>query len=227
VRDLLPNLETIIVPHEPETCELPEFLRGKATYAGEIVRPLPLDPVPLALRLGGGGKCVVITGGGGGYPGTVDFFNLALRAFSEVRKELPELQGVLIAGPLFHDWFKLELVEGMRVTPFEPEADSIFATADLVISQAGYNTIAELAALGTPAICIPAERGFDDQFERAATVAEQFPNVHLFTGANAGELPTMIHKCLEGGGERRRGAGPKGAVKAAECLYSLAIRARS
>jgi len=43
-----------------------------------------------------------------------------------------------------------------------------------VICQGGYNTIAELTTLGVPAICLPAERKFDDQHERAMKTAETY-----------------------------------------------------
>lgn len=222
VRMILPHVETILAPHEPGAYDVPEALQAKLVFVGEIVRTMPLNPG----RFGGitKGKLVVITGGGGGFPGTVQFYNLALRAVAVARQRRPDISVILLAGPLFADWLKLELVDGVRVVPFDPQASSLFASANLVISQAGYNSMAELASIGTQTICVPAERQFDDQFGRAAAFAKATPHIHLLEAESDSGLGAMIDECLARDFKRTIAGGTRGALNAANVLYSLVSR---
>jgi UDP-N-acetylglucosamine:LPS N-acetylglucosamine transferase len=55
---------------------------------------------------------------------------------------------------------------------FVGELPEVIAASDLVISNAGYNTMLELRAAGTPALILPlSSTGRDDQNARAATFA--------------------------------------------------------
>jgi hypothetical protein len=100
-RDLLPHVRLIVVPHPEGTICLPEELRVKSRFVGQIARRPPpvtaLGTDPTAPR-------IVISGGGGGYPGTVKFYNLALKATADLRERYPALKCQLIAGPLFRGW---------------------------------------------------------------------------------------------------------------------------
>jgi predicted glycosyltransferase len=58
-----------------------------------------------------------------------------------------------IIGPLFAEW--MEPTAEVLIIPFDTQFTTTCATADLVLSQAGYNSINELVALGAQAICIP------------------------------------------------------------------------
>ena len=228
----LPSLDLVLVPEEPGTFELPDVLKPRAAFVGPIVRDSETRRSPLESPLGSqtgtsdGGKHVVITGGGGGFPKTVKFYNAALRAFARLRATQPTLTGVLITGPLFTDWLQLDLVDGIRVLPFASELTAHLAAADVIVCQAGYNTMAEVAQLGRQTICIPASRGGDDQFERAERMAATHPHINLLpervrlADADA-PLAVLMETCLERPSDSRPAPPSHGARLAAERLFSL------
>ncbi len=229
VQDLLPLVRLVLVPHESGEFEILEGLKKKTVFVGQIVRPGVRQSGPLIhdSRREETRK-IVITGGGGGYQGTLDFYNLALGAVSEVRKRMPSISGLLIAGPLFQDWLALDLAEGVRILPFDPDTTSTFSAADLVISQAGYNTMAELGSLGTQTICVPAPRGLDDQFERAVRLSQEYSHIHVFTEPTVVNLAEKIEACLLCGRVSRTAPGVSaGAQLAAEQLRTLLAQVRS
>jgi predicted glycosyltransferase len=158
-----------------------------------VTRPI----VPTERPPGDAGRAphVVITGGGGGYPGTVAFYNLALEACARLRTSLPAIEPVLVSGPLFHEWLDLRLVDGVRLLPFDPHLNGRIAAADLVICQGGYNTLAEIAALGVPALCVPAERQSDDQFERARDMTS--PIMTCYTGTDPRAMADLAIALLQ------------------------------
>jgi len=188
ISDLLTAVKLIVVPHPEGTIRLPEALATKSRFVGQIVRrPVPmsaLDTDPTAPR-------IVISGGGGGYPGTVKFYNLALKAIADLRHRYPALKSLLIVGPLFRDWSLLAAGDGSTIIPFEPDTASTFAQADLVICQAGYNTVAELEQLGTKAVLVPAERQWDDQFARAERAMREHDTFRVFRGNAPADLANV------------------------------------
>jgi predicted glycosyltransferase len=206
----------LIIPHEPGDFLLPDFLLPRAEYVGPIVKHMPVDPEPVQVRFKLIGKQIlVISGGGGGYRDTAAYFNLCLDAFDKLKSRMDNVVALLITGPLFSQWGDLRLTSDVRIIPFDPAFTSTCATADLVLSQGGYNSINELVLLGTPTICIPAERGFDDQFERARDVAAKCANVCCFEGASAEHLAALMEARLKTSPNRDRGEEPDGAYRAA------------
>jgi UDP-N-acetylglucosamine--N-acetylmuramyl-(pentapeptide) pyrophosphoryl-undecaprenol N-acetylglucosamine transferase len=180
-----------ILPHDAGDFEIPASMRPRAHFVGQITRVETGNGAAPTAK-----KTIVITGGGGGYPGTVEFYNTALRALAPIGAAFPETEIVLITGPLFKEWHGLKLIDGVRIIPFEPNMISTLQNAALVLCQGGYNTIAEVSRLGVPTICVPAERPYDDQHERAAQLAAACPHIHSWQGSVAEELSTVISACL-------------------------------
>jgi len=217
----LAHFQCVIVPHDPGDYEIPRELEARTHFVGPIVRPMTAPPRESHER-----PVVLITGGGGGYPGTVHFYNLALKAFAEARREDPRLDGRLVTGPLFDDWARLELVDGARVAPFDPHLTEGFAQADLVVCQCGYNTMAELERVGTRTILVPAARTLDDQFARAQRLARTYPHFSTFVGSSPQELGRLI---VDAVAEGRRPPAPRpvadrGAERAAAILRAMATQ---
>jgi UDP-N-acetylglucosamine--N-acetylmuramyl-(pentapeptide) pyrophosphoryl-undecaprenol N-acetylglucosamine transferase len=185
----------IIIPHDAKEMKVPDHWLPKTHFVGQIVRPI--EKTQLIKDSTSGRKTVVICGGGGGYPNTVDFYNSALSAFSRIHSQNPDLTGILVAGPLFRDWLKLKMVDGVRMIPFATDLTSMFASSDLVICQAGYNTVAEVSVLGVPTICVPAERYFDDQFERAERIAASAPNFYVCRASEIDKIANLINSCIQ------------------------------
>jgi predicted glycosyltransferase len=192
-RDLLTRVRLILIPHPEGTIHLPEELAVKSRFVGQIARQATRVT---ASERDIAAPRIVISGGGGGYPRTVEFYNLAMRAVAKIREHHPQLKAQLIAGPLFRDWLLLQPIEGIALIPFEPDTLSTFAQADLVICQAGYNTVAELEQLGTKTLLVPAERQWDDQFSRAARVVRERKNFRAFRGETPSELAALAAEFL-------------------------------
>jgi predicted glycosyltransferase len=211
-------VRAILIPHGPHECDVPDDLRSRTCFTGPVTRPLL--PPGRARAHAAGATQLVITGGGGGYPGTVDFYNLALEASARLREKVPALERVLVTGPLFHQWWDLRLVNDVRVLPFDPQLSSRLAEADIVMCQGGYNTMAEIVTLGVPAICVPAERGADDQFARARELAS--PITKVYTGRDPRALSDMALALLHARSTRPHAvATAPGAKIAATVLLNL------
>jgi predicted glycosyltransferase/glycosyltransferase involved in cell wall biosynthesis len=219
MRDILPQVTSILIPHEEGAFELPKTLRDKSHFVGQIVRA---HSQPIARPISGNRK-ILISGGGGGFPETARFYNLAMAAVVELRKADRSLECCLITGPLFRDWLALELPTGFNVIPFEPDMFAALSAADLVICQAGYNTVAELEQAGTKAIVVPAVRDFDDQFARARIIAARNPQISVFEGSDLLKLSQIATQLLREPIRRRSSTRPEGAQKAAEYLQKLLI----
>jgi predicted glycosyltransferase len=218
---LLPYVKLVLVPHNPNEFSLPGPFRAKACFVGKVARQMK----PAAGRTNDRriGACrIVVSGGGGGYPGTVEFYNLALRALAELRSSGVEIEAQLIAGPLFMDWRRLELCGDVCVVPYDPDMASTFAAADLVICQAGYNTVAELEQTGTRVILSPAERKWDDQFTRARRTEQENLQFRVFQQSSPEDLAALAREMLRKADvDPRVPAQPEGARRAAEKLYSM------
>jgi UDP-N-acetylglucosamine:LPS N-acetylglucosamine transferase len=217
----LKYLGLILVPHEPNEVEVPGYLAPKTRFVGRIVRPA--RETHMSTDFPANSKIVVITGGGGGYPNTAEFYNWALASFASSRIRNPDLVGVLITGPLFQDWRNLRVVDGVRVIPFDPNLSATLAAADLIICQAGYNTIAEVLHLVCPIICVPADRLWDNQYERAEWAAASNTNFHICRNLDADELSHLIDSCLQNLHKTRSGVDvfSMGATRAADALLEL------
>jgi UDP-N-acetylglucosamine--N-acetylmuramyl-(pentapeptide) pyrophosphoryl-undecaprenol N-acetylglucosamine transferase len=222
VRRLGAAVNLVLIPHDEGACPVPPDLRSRTRFVGTVVR----RPSEMAERVTPTAdrdvQRVVISGGGGGYPGTLDFYNLALEAFDNARARNHALEALLITGPLFKDWTDLRLPPGVRVMPFDPALAETFASAALVVCQAGYNTIAEIVTLGVPAIAVPAVRDSDDQFERAFDAGRASPVFEAYDGHDPAALGALMLDVLS----RPRPAAPdalpaQGASRAAACLLDL------
>jgi predicted glycosyltransferase len=220
MRNLLPHVCRVLIPHPEGAFAIPSDLREKSRFIGTIARQNDTPP-----RRVDEADCfeVVISGGGGGHPDTADFFNLAMQAIARIRESGTRLRVRLITGPLFTAWPRLNIVSGIVIVPFDPALVTTFDSADLVICQAGYNTIAELEQITARAIVMPRPRRWDNQFDRAERVAGDNPHIRVFRGSTANELagamieflgqPVLLNKNKNGRQE--------GARKAAEELLDL------
>lgn len=193
LRPVLEQAQIIIFPHDSTEIEVPAEFIDKSRFVGTIARQLtkaPVDPRRDHSR-------IVISGGGGGYPGTVTFYNLVLEAVVRCKQKVPSISATLVTGPLFGEWSQLKPASGVQILPFDPEISVSFNEADLVICQGGYNTVAELIALGVPVICVPASRRFDDQHERARNTAAAHEQFFTWENSDSDALATFILEVLQ------------------------------
>ncbi|MFN8685531.1 MAG: glycosyltransferase [Acidobacteriota bacterium] len=190
---ILDAARALIVAHEPASFQLPESLAVKAQFVGEIVKPSAQGEVPADASYD-----VVITGGGGGARNTIHFYNAAVEAFRRCRTLHPHLKALLVTGPLFTDWYRLETTDGVKIVPCEPNLSGLFSRCRLVLAQAGYNTLAEVAQTGVPAISVPVETYFDNQMKRAERLAlASNGKVRVAQGSNPLEICQLMLELLK------------------------------
>lgn len=157
---LLGALAGILVPHGRE--EFDPFLPG-AVHVGPISRGGTGEPPDYAID-------ILSTAGGGGHRELCEsFFRTVVAADRELRGQGLAPRHLLVTGPRFSG--RLPATGSIDVRCFEPRLPSLIAAARVVVSRAGYNTVAEILAAGTPAILLPGDPGLDDQRGRAERMA--------------------------------------------------------
>ena len=144
-------------------------------YCGYLKRP-----TIAGCRDAGPPHVLVTTGGGGdGSP--------MIEAYLEGLSNLPRhvaLQSTIVFGPQMSAETRASLVDrfgylaDVEFREFEPDLTELYASADLVVSMAGYNTVCELLSFGRNAILVP----------RAEPVKEQLIRARLLAGAGLFEM---------------------------------------
>jgi radical SAM protein with 4Fe4S-binding SPASM domain len=160
--------DRIVVPHEPGEVDLRGVGHLPVTVAGPVVRRL-VTRLPRGKRA----PMVVMMAGGGGQP--VDarrFLRAAADAHILARARIPELTTLLVTGPYAEAPPHIHGVAGLSVTGACAELPAYLARAELLVSQAGYNSVAEIRALRKPAILVPGHRKSEDQSARARRLCE-------------------------------------------------------
>jgi Glycosyltransferase family 28 C-terminal domain len=173
----LDRVDLVIVPHtEAEFGRtLPGSIADRSVFVGPIVRA-PDPTVHDRLRDDydlHGAFTVVSTAGGGGFAETaVPFYAAAVCAHRALAgADLGrQLRHILVLGPNADPGHVVAPRPGLTVVRSDPRLIDLMAIADLVISEAGYNTAQELRRVGTPAVLVPGTRRLDDQHERAAAM---------------------------------------------------------
>ena len=146
----------------------PESVVRKTHYCGYLKRP-----TVSAKRPDGPPRVLVTTGGGGDGSDLIEAYLAGLSA-------LPRnvaLRSTVIFGPQMPQERRLELLRRFDymadVTFLEFEADitNLYAASDVVVSQAGYNTVCELLSFSRRAILVPRSEPVREQLIRARLLA--------------------------------------------------------
>ena len=173
----LARCDAVVVPHTKDEfgLPLPPAVEVRTVFAGTIARrpdPAGTAAVRAAYDVRADRPLLVSTAGGGGFADTAVPFFAAVRAVHEqaVRRLGPDgLRHVVVLGPNYTG--DVPDLPGARVVRVEPRLVDLFSLADLVVSEAGYNSVSELRLLGVPAVFVPGRRRLDDQAARAAELA--------------------------------------------------------
>jgi predicted glycosyltransferase len=233
-----PFLSTValaLIPHTPAEFgdELPPALAERSAFVGPIVRAPDTrahGDLIRRHRLGRAPFTLVSTAGGGGFEATAGpFFAAVWAAHAQLAKRLPGLRHVVVLGP--HREAAPEALPGMSVVRAEPELVSLFALADLVVSEGGYNSVNEIRLAKTPAVFVPGARRYDDQRERVnelaalglAAVAEGAPEAVAARIADVAAAPEALRAMRERYAADRLDPGNR---RAASAILSLATGAR-
>ncbi len=193
------EFDRILLPHEPEEIDrarLPTDL--PIEVVGSIVRAVP-PSVPGARYPDRAPHLVVLAGGGGQPVDAARFLRAAVDAHWLVRAAIPTLETTLLAGPYAPS---LAPVPGLTLASPTPDAPALVAGADLVVSQAGYNAVAEIRALQRAAILVPGARRMEDQSVRARRLVRQ--GAAVLSPAEPRALADRIETLLARHGTRLR-----------------------
>jgi radical SAM protein with 4Fe4S-binding SPASM domain len=160
--------DRIVVPHDPSEVDLSGAAHLPVVATGHVVRRLDTRT-----RARSNAPRVVMMAGGGGQP--VDarrFLQAAADAHVLARARVPDLSTLLVLGPYGEAPAHAAAIPGLSVTGACPHLPAMLAGAEVVVSQAGYNSVAELRALAKPAILVPGHRKAESQRARARRVAK-------------------------------------------------------
>ncbi len=171
---LLAGCVTAIATSVRTLVRLDPRLQSKITFTGNPVRPPVIAAAALPYATSGEKLNLLVFGGSQG-----------ARVMSEiVPSAITRLDARLRARLNVVQQARLEDVEAVRasygklgvkaeVAPFYPDLPQRLAAAHLVIARSGASTVAELSAVGRPAILVPLPHALDqDQFVNAGVLAE-------------------------------------------------------
>lgn len=152
-----------------ETFPMHDRIAGLLEYTGYVLTPAEVGDT----GVGGTGEVVVSAGGGAvGRKTMPEVFRLR-EAVSMRDRPWRFVTGHHMPDPIVAE-LKNQAGDSVIVERSRPDLPAVIERADLSISQAGYNTIAELMAAGTPAVVIPFEGGIEtEQRLRADLLAKR------------------------------------------------------
>lgn len=139
---------------------------SKIAYTGFVAPSRPAGPV--------GAADIVVSVGGGAVGEALLRASLAARPLTR----LADRPWMLLHGPNLPEAARAAVTAGaapgVTVAPFVPDLAALLKGARVSISQAGYNTVADLLVAGCRAVLLPyAEAGETEQSRRAAILAER------------------------------------------------------
>jgi len=201
-------VDHFLIPHPTEEFplqEIPTRWHARVQRLGPVVRTLQMDRVSKARERYSNSRraLVVVTIGGGGFPESYETLAAAEQAALD---STDEIDWVLVYGPYYPNTIPPNQGNVRRVK-FEPDLLELCTAADVVVCNAGYNTMREIAVAGTPAVVIPLRgTGADDQYERADLLAR---NGNAVVGKAIGpDLLNQVRNLLNVGAQTRRAPEP-------------------
>jgi predicted glycosyltransferase len=170
-------IDHFLLPHhesELRAQELPKEWRSRSLFLGPLARELDSSAVATvgARYRNPGEKLVVVSIGGGGFTESYKTLEVAEACAQRVThsRDGSAVRWVIVYGPYYRGRIPQSSANVHRL-PYEGNLLELFAAADLVVCNAGYNSIQELLLCATPGIVIPLKTtGRDDQLERARAV---------------------------------------------------------
>lgn len=174
----LRTVDLILIPHDREDFgyALPSALIDKAHFIGPIIRQADEHQQRLLrakYKLNPDEKLLVSTVGGGGFEDKATaFFQTVFAIHEQIHARVPKLRHLLIKGPNYTKPLT-DVPQGIEIIDSEAEMVNLMAISTLVIAEGGYNTVNEIRLAKSPAIFLPSDRNYDDQYERVMELAEK------------------------------------------------------
>lgn len=239
-RKLAGSATRIAVSSESTLRLLPEAVRGAAVVTGNPVRPEVLtghgDKAVTALGLGGFDRQLPTLYVTGGAQGAQQINQVVAGALSWL---LERANIIHQCGPANVDALRqhaadlpAELAARYYLTGFvDAELPDVLALADVVVSRSGAGTLAELTALGKPAVFIPlASSAGNEQAHNARHLEEAGAAVALLDDVTAGALRDTVGSLLTDPARREamaEAARAHGRPDAADRLVDVLLSAAS
>ena len=148
----------------------PESIGRKTFYCGYLKRSTISTG-----RKDGPPRVLITTGGGGDGSDIIEAY---LAGLSTLPRNVA-LRTTVIFGPQMPELCRLELLRrfdymaDVEFLEFEADITNRYAESDVVVSQAGYNTVCELLSFSRRAILVPRSEPVREQLIRARLMAEQ------------------------------------------------------
>jgi predicted glycosyltransferase len=148
----------------------PESIRRKTFYCGYLKRP-----TVAAGRKEGPPRVLITTGGGGDGSDIIEAY---LTGLSTLPRNVA-LRTTVIFGPQMPEVRRAELLQhfdylaDVEFLDFEADITNRYAESDVVVSQAGYNTVCELLSFSRRAILVPRSKPVREQLIRARLMAQR------------------------------------------------------
>ncbi len=195
----------VFTSFEPTARALP---RGKGHCLGNPIRTgwreLDTSRARQALGWSTEGHWLVVVGGSLG----ARVLNARIEPLLEAMLALDGWNVLHVTGPRDHDdvvrrtgsW----IATGRYIpVPYHDDLPTVFVAADLVVSRAGATTVAELTAIGRPAILVPFEHGGKDQPANAETL-QRAGAALMVREAHIDDLPQTVRELAVDGEARNR-----------------------
>jgi UDP-N-acetylglucosamine--N-acetylmuramyl-(pentapeptide) pyrophosphoryl-undecaprenol N-acetylglucosamine transferase len=229
---LLAGHVTAIATSFPSVLDGDPSLARKATFTGNPVRPMVVAAAatPYVTPQPGGVLNLLVFGGSQGarvmadiVPMAMERLDAGLRGRIKLVQQARDEDGVRVRDA----YARLGL--GADVAPFFADLPARIAAAHLVVARSGASTVAELAAIGRPAILVPLPGALDqDQLANATALAKAGGALVLqqadFTpGRLASELAALA-AAPDRLATMAAGARSAGALDAAERLADLVLK---
>ena len=130
------------------------FPKDKVVYTGnprseEIIKVDKLSKTELGFKKNK--KLVVVVMGSLGSTTMTEKIKELISAFND-----KDYQVLIITGKKYYDDYKnIEVSDNVKIEPFMDNLINLLKDSDLIVSRAGASTIAEITAIGLPAILVP------------------------------------------------------------------------
>src|SRR5262245_40942019 len=223
---------TAIATSFPGVLDRMPALAAKATHTGNPIRPAVLGAaaMPYVATRPDGRIDILVVGGSQGARVLADVVPEAIGRLDEgLRQKL-----VMVQQARDEDLPRVKAAyERIGVTaevqPFFADLPARLAAAQLVVSRSGASTVAELAAIGRPAILVPLPGALDQDQLANARVLEQAGGAllltqNLFTPDRLAQEIAILGQAPEKLAAMAAGARTAGATDAAERLAELVMR---
>jgi len=223
---------TAIATSFPGVLDRSPALAAKATHTGNPIRPAVVGAaaMPYVAARPDGRIDILVVGGSQGARVLADVVPEAIaRLDQNLRQKL-----VIVQQARDEDFSRVKAAyERIGVTaevaPFFSDLPARLAAAQLIVSRSGASTVAELAAIGRPAILVPLPGALDQDQLANARVLEQAGGAvlltqNLFTPDRLAQEIAILGAAPERLAALAAGAKTAGATDAAERLADLVMR---